>query len=170
MSLLLSFMHDVCYITSVHLCSERSELSQTVWLILFLNTLTVGSPVMSRAQTSALLGLLTIDARSFLFLFPYGHIFFLMTDCWWTGNLLFLTPCTRRIPSSAGFAGIAGRFQLKWVVLFPCLFDMGLTFLSPGRDQNREEVTRKSTMANYTVNVSFCNQLVYNKDLQTLTS
>lgn len=45
MSSPLSFKHYVCYIMSVHLCTDRSELSQTVWLILFLYTMTVGSPL-----------------------------------------------------------------------------------------------------------------------------
>lgn len=111
-SLLLSFMHYVCYIMSVHLCIERSELSQTVWLILFLSTLSVGSLVMLVYQghrSWLCQDFFTIDTRSLSFIFSYNpRISF--DD----GNLLFLTPCAHDIPSSAGFTGIVCQFQFKF--------------------------------------------------------
>lgn len=83
MSLLLSFMHYVCYIMSVPLCTEESEPSQKVWLILFLCTLAVGSLVMLVCQghrSRLYQDFFTTDTRSLLFICPYGHVFFLMTD------------------------------------------------------------------------------------------
>lgn len=97
---------------SVHLCIERSELSQTVWLILFLSTLSVGSLVMLVYQghrSWLCQDFFTIDTRSLSFIFSYNpRISF--DD----GNLLFLTPCAHDIPSSAGFTGIVCQFQFKF--------------------------------------------------------
>lgn len=92
MSLLLSFMHYVCYIMSVPLCTEESELSQTVWLILFLCTLAVESLVMLACQghrSWPYQDFFTTDTRSLLFICPYGHVFFLMTDRAADGQKIF---------------------------------------------------------------------------------
>lgn len=95
------------------------------------------------------------DTRSLLFICPYGHVFFLMTDrkSSFSHPLHPLYPLLGRLHRNSGPIPVpicssimaSTRYQID--VLFPCLFDTGLTFLSPGHDQNCEEVTRKSTMA-----------------------
>lgn len=57
----------------------------------------------------------TIETRNFSFISLWPHIpFDDWQGCWWTRNLLFLTPFAHPVTFSAGFTGIALLFQFKF--------------------------------------------------------
>lgn len=163
MSSPLSFMHYVCYIMSVHLCIEKSELSQLAHHLFVHNDCWQSSHVsLSTAQKSALLRLLhSWYMQLFIYVSLWPHIpFDDGQGCWWTGNLLLLMPCTPRIPSSVGFTGIAYHFQFKiarqqWHKRCHIPRRCSVYFVVWHRPdllrstiyRNCEEVTRKSSMA-----------------------
>lgn len=82
-----SFMHYVRYIMSVHFCTERSERSQTVWLIPFLYTLSgLELKLCWFIKDAQVLPVLVLNRYTQLF-----HLYLPMTThslCWWTGLLM----------------------------------------------------------------------------------
>lgn len=158
MSSPLSFMQYVCYIITVHLCIEKSELSQTVWLI-FLYTLTVGSAVMLVYQghrSWLCQDFFTTDAHSFSFIFCYDPKF-----PFWIGNFLSICPAPVISPplQDSQELWVNSKSDLLDIncatyqgdVLFPLLFDISLTLRDPSHRQNWKKVTNKSTMEKYPV-------------------